>query len=59
MIKEEEDESGIREWTEEDNEEMGNIVDLYYELQGVMRALRRNEFKHLVTNIKLYNADKI
>jgi len=32
MIKEEEDESGIREWTEEDNEEMGNIVDLYYEL---------------------------
>ena len=34
MIKEEEDESGIREWTEEDNEEMGNIVDLYYKLQG-------------------------
>jgi len=32
MIKEEEDESGIREWTEEDNEEMGNIVDLYYKL---------------------------
>ena len=37
MIKEEEDESGIREWTEEDNEEMGNIVDLYYELQGNSR----------------------
>ena len=34
MIKEEEDESGIREWTEEDNEEMGNMVDPYYELQG-------------------------
>ena len=34
MIKEEEDESGVREWTEEDDEEMGNIVDLYYELQG-------------------------
>jgi len=32
MIKEEEDESGVREWTEEDDEEMGNIVDLYYEL---------------------------
>jgi len=31
-IKEEEDESGVREWTEEDDEEMGNIVDLYYEL---------------------------
>ena len=31
-IKEEEDELGIREWTEEDNEEMGNMVDLYYEL---------------------------
>ena len=33
-IKEEEDKSGVREWTEEDDEEMGNIVDLYYELQG-------------------------
>jgi len=32
MIKEEEDKSGVREWTEEDDEEMGNIVDLYYEL---------------------------
>ena len=31
-IKEEEDESGVREWTKEDDEEMGNIVDLYYEL---------------------------
>ena len=33
-IKEEEDKSGIREWTEEDDEEIGNMVDLYYELQG-------------------------
>ena len=33
-IKEEEDKLGIREWTEEDNEEMDNMVDLYYELQG-------------------------
>ena len=33
-IKEEEDKSGVREWTEEDDEEMGNMVDLYYELQG-------------------------
>jgi len=34
MIREEEekDKSGVREWTEEDNEEIGNIVDLYYEL---------------------------
>ena len=32
-IKEEEDKSGVREWTEEDDEEMGNMVDLYYELQ--------------------------
>jgi len=32
MIKEEEDESGVREWTEEDNKEMGNTVDPYYEL---------------------------
>ena len=36
-IKEEEEEieqksSGIKEWTEEDDEEMGNMVDLYYEL---------------------------
>ena len=33
-IKEEEDKSGIREQTEEDDEEMGNMVDPYYELQG-------------------------
>ena len=32
--KEEKDESGVREQTEEDNEKMGNMVDLYYELQG-------------------------
>jgi len=34
MIREEEekDKSGVREWTEEDDEEIGNIVDLYYEL---------------------------
>ena len=30
--EEEKDESGIREWTEEDNKEMDNIVDPYYEL---------------------------
>jgi len=24
--------SGVREWTEEDEEEMGNMVDLYYKL---------------------------
>ena len=37
MIREEEekDKSGVREQTEEDNEEIGNIVDLYYELQGI------------------------
>ena len=34
-IKEKEKESGVREWTEEDDEEMGNMVDLYYELQGI------------------------
>jgi len=34
MIREEEekDKLGVREWTEENNEEMGNMVDLYYEL---------------------------
>jgi len=32
MIKEEENESGVREWTEEDDEKMGNMVDPYYEL---------------------------
>jgi len=36
MIEEEEEieeeKSGVREWTEEDNEEMGNMVNLYYEL---------------------------
>jgi len=31
-IKEEEDKLGVREWTEEDNEEMGNMVDPYYDL---------------------------
>jgi len=36
-IKEKEEEikqksSGIKEWTEEDDKEMGNIVDPYYEL---------------------------
>ena len=28
----EEENSGDREWTEEDENEMGNMVDLYYEL---------------------------
>jgi len=37
MIEEEEKEieqenSGIREWTEENDDEVGNIVDPYYEL---------------------------
>jgi len=31
-IKEEEDKSEVREWTEEDNKETGNMVDPYYEL---------------------------
>ena len=31
-IKEEEDKLGVREWTEEDDKEMGNMVDLYYRL---------------------------
>jgi len=31
-IKEEEDKSEVREWTEEDDKEMGNMVDLYYKL---------------------------
>jgi len=28
----EEENSGIQEWTEEDNDKMGNMVNLYYEL---------------------------
>jgi len=28
----EEEKSGVREWTEEDKNEMGNMVDSYYEL---------------------------
>jgi len=28
----EEEKSGVREWTEEDEDEMGNIVDPYYKL---------------------------
>jgi len=28
----EEEKLGVREWTEEDEDEMGNIVDPYYEL---------------------------
>ena len=31
-IPEEEEKSGVREWTEEDEDEMGNMVDSYYEL---------------------------
>jgi len=27
-----EENSGVREWTEEDNNEIGNMIDLYYEL---------------------------
>ena len=27
-----EEKSGVREWTEEDDDEMGNIIDSYYEL---------------------------
>ena len=40
MIKEEkvkQDKSGVREQTEEDDNEMGNMIDLYYELQGISR----------------------
>jgi len=37
MIREEEEKIeqkklGVREWTEEDNNNIGNMVDLYYEL---------------------------
>jgi len=28
----EEEKSGVREWTEEDEDEMGNMVDPYYKL---------------------------
>jgi len=31
-ISKEEEKSGVREWTEEDEDEMGNMVDPYYEL---------------------------
>jgi len=31
-IKKEEDKSRVREWTEEDDEKMGNMVDPYYKL---------------------------
>jgi len=27
-----EEKSGVREWTEEDRDEIGNMVDLYYKL---------------------------
>ena len=36
IVKEEEtkeENSGIREWTEENEEKMGNMVDSYYKLQ--------------------------
>jgi len=35
IVKEEEikkENSGVREWTEEDDDEMGNMMDPYYEL---------------------------
>jgi len=28
----EEEKSGVREWTKEDDDEMGNIIDPYYKL---------------------------
>ena len=33
----EEEKSGVREWTEEDDDEMGNMADPYYELQEIPR----------------------
>ena len=37
MILEEEEieekKSGVREWTEKDDDKIGNMIDLYYELQ--------------------------
>ena len=33
-IKKEKDESEVREQTEENNKEIGNMVDPYYKLQG-------------------------
>ena len=29
--------SEVREWTEEDNDEMGNMADPYYELQEIFQ----------------------
>ena len=34
-------ELGIQEWTEEDEDEMGNIVDPYYELQEKFLGMRK------------------
>ena len=31
----EEEKSGVREWTEEDDDEIGNMIDPYYELQKI------------------------
>ena len=33
----EEEKSGVREWTEEDDNEMNNMADPYYELQKIPR----------------------
>ena len=33
----EEENSGVREWTEEDDDEMGNMADPYYKLQEIPR----------------------
>ena len=32
-----EEKSGVREWTEEDNNKMDNMIDPYYELQEISR----------------------
>ena len=32
-----EERSGVREWTEENDNEMGNMADLYYELWEIPR----------------------
>ena len=31
----EEEKLGVRKWTEENNDKMGNMIDPYYELQGI------------------------
>ena len=52
-----EEKSGVREWTEEDDDEIGNMVDPYYELQENSLGqgnLRERQYHDLANQLSHY-----